>query len=141
MNLIKRHNPWFPSLADDFFKNDWNSNVPSFSTTIPAVNIKEADTHFEIALAVPGKKKDDFEIDVEDNLLSIASQEKEEKTSEDGKFTRREFSYNSFRRSFTIPESVDVTKIDAQYSSGVLTVSLPKRAEAQPQPKKLIKIR
>ena len=123
MNLIKRHNPWFPSLTDEFFKSDWNSNVHSFSTTIPAVNIKEADTHFEIELAVPGKKKDDFKIEVEDNLLSIASQEKEDKTSKEGKFTRREFSYNSFRRSFTIPESVDVSKIDANYDSGVLTVS------------------
>ena len=141
MNLIKRQNPWFPALTDDFFKNDWNVNVPSFSTSIPAVNIKEADTHFQIELAVPGKKKADFDIEIEDNLLSIASQETEDKKTEDGKFTRREFSYNSFRRSFTIPESVDVTKIDATYSSGVLSISLPKREEALPQPKKVIKIK
>ena len=140
MNLIKRQTPWFTSFGEDFFKNDWNTNSPSFSTTVPAVNIHENDATFQIDLAVPGKKKADFEIEIEDGLLSIASQEKQDKTSEEGKFTRREFSYNSFKRSFTIPESVDVSKIDATYSSGVLTISLPKKEEALPQPKKLIKI-
>jgi HSP20 family protein len=141
MNLIRKQPPFFPSLIDDFINTDWNLKVPSFSGTVPAVNIKELDSQFEIELAVPGMKKDDFEIEVEDGVLSISSTQEEEQVNEKGKFTRREFSYSSFRRSFTLPDSVDPTKIDATYKEGVLLVLLPKHKEAQPQPKKLIKIR
>ena len=142
MNLIRKQTPFFPSLIDDFIGSDWNLKVPSFSSTMPAVNIKELDSQFEIELAVPGKKKDDFEIEVENGILSISSsQEEEQQVNEKGKFTRREFSYTSFRRSFTLPDSVDPTKIDARYADGVIQVLLPKHKEAQPQPKKLIKIR
>ena len=141
MNLIRKQPPFFPSLIDDFIKTDWNLKVPTFSGTVPAVNIKELDSQFEIELAVPGMKKDDFEIEVEDGVLSISSTQEEEQVNEKGKFTRREFSYSSFRRSFTLPESVDPKKIDATYKEGVLLVLLPKHKEAQPQPKKLIKIR
>ena len=142
MNLIRKQTPFFPSLIDDFIGSDWNLKVTSFSSTMPAVNIKELDSQFEIELAVPGKKKDDFEIEVENGILSISSsQEEEQQVNEKGKFTRREFSYTSFRRSFTLPDSVDPTKIDARYADGVLQVLLPKHKEAQPQPKKLIKIR
>jgi HSP20 family protein len=141
MNLIRKQPPFFPSLIDDFINTDWNLKVPSFSSTVPAVNIKELDSQFEIELAVPGMKKDDFEIEVEDGVLSISSTQEEEQVNEKGKFTRREFSYSSFRRSFTLPDSVDPTKIDATYKEGVLLVLLPKHKESQPQPKKLIKIR
>jgi HSP20 family protein len=141
MNLIRKQPPFFPSLIDDFINTDWNLKVPSFSGTVPAVNIKELDSQFEIELAVPGMNKDDFEIEVEDGVLSISSTQEEEQVNEKGKFTRREFSYSSFRRSFTLPDSVDSTKIDATYKEGVLLVLLPKQEEAQPQPKKLIKIR
>ena len=141
MNLIRKQPPFFPSLIDDFINTDWNLKVPSFSSTVPAVNIKELDSQFEIELAVPGMNKDDFEIEVEDGVLSISSTQEEEQVNEKGKFTRREFSYSSFRRSFKLPDSVDPTKIDATYKQGVLLVLLPKHKEAQPQPKKLIKIR
>ena len=141
MNLIRKQPPFFPSLIDDFINTDWNLKVPSFSGTVPAVNIKELDSQFEIELAVPGMKKDDFEIEVEDGVLSISSTQEEEQVNEKGKFTRREFSYSSFRRSFTLLDSVNPTKIDASYKEGVLLVLLPKHKEAQPQPKKLIKIR
>ena len=141
MNLIRKQPPFFPSLIDDFINTDWNLKVPSFSSTVPAVNIKELDSQFEIELAVPGMKKDDFEIKVEDGVLSISSTQEEEQVNEKGKFTRREFSYSSFRRSFSLPDSVDPTNIDATYKEGVLLVLLPKHKEAQPQPRKLIKIR
>ena len=141
MNLIRKQPPFFPSLIDDFINTDWNLKVPTFSGTVPAVNIKELDSQFEIELAVPGMKKDDFEIEVEDGVLYISSTQEEEQVNEKGKFTRREFSYSSFRRSFTLPDSVNPTKIDASYKEGVLLVLLPKHKEAQPQPKKLIKIR
>ena len=141
MNLISKQTPFFPSLIDDFINNDWNVKVPSLSSRIPAVNIKELDSQFEIELAVPGKEKDDFEIDLDDGILSISSTQEDKKLDEKEKFTRREFSYNSFRRSFSLPDSVDHTKIDANYKDGVLKVLLPKLKEAQSQPKKLIKIR
>ena len=140
MNLIRKQAPFFPSLIDDFINQDWNLKTPS-SITLPAVNIKDLEAQFEIELAVPGMKKSDFEIEVEDGLLSISSSLEEEQVTEKGKFTRREFSYNSFKRTFTIPDSVDPSNIEAQYSEGVLQLRLPKRKEALPQPKKLIKIR
>ena len=141
MNLLRKQSPFFPSLVDEFVNRDWNLELPSFSTTVPAVNIIEKETVYKIELAVPGMRKDHFEIEMEEGILSISANQDEEKTSEKGKFTRREFSYNSFRRSFTIPESVDPAKIDANYTEGVLFISLPKRKEALPQPKKLINIR
>ena len=140
MNLIRKQAPFFPSLIDDFINQDWNLKTPS-SITLPAVNIKDLEAQFEIELAVPGMKKSDFEIEVEDGLLSISSSLEEEQVTEKGKFTRREFSYNSFKRTFTIPDSVDPSNIEAQYSDGVLQLRLPKRKEALRQPKKLIKIR
>lgn len=141
MNLLRKQSPFFPSLVDEFVNRDWNLELPSFSTTVPAVNIIEKETEYKIELAVPGMRKNHFEIEMEEGILSISANQDEEKTSEKGKFTRREFSYNSFRRSFTIPESVDPAKIDANYTEGVLFISLPKRKEALPQPKKLINIR
>ena len=115
MNLISKQTPFFPSIIDDFINNDWNVKVPSLLSGIPAVNIKELDSQFEIELAVPGKEKDDFEIDLDDGILSISSTQEDKKLDEKEKFTRREFSYNSFRRSFSLPDSVDHTKIDANY--------------------------
>ena len=141
MNLISKQTPFFPTLLDDFINNDWNLKVSDFSSSTPAVNIKELDSQFEIELAVPGKEKADFEVEVEDGILSISSSREDKKLNDKEKFTRREFSYNSFRRSFSLPDNVDHTKIDANYKGGVLKVLLPKYKEAQPQPKKLIKIR
>ena len=141
MNLLRKQSPFFPSLVDEFVNKDWNIELPSLSTTLPAVNIIEKEKEYKIELAVPGMRKDHFEIEMEEGILSISANRDEEKTSEKGKFTRREFSYNRFRRSFTIPESVDPAKIDANYAKGVLFISLPKRKEALPQPKKLISIR
>ena len=140
MNLIRKQTPFITSLFDDYVNQDWDFKVSSSAAT-PAVNIKELDNQFEIDLAVPGKKKSDFEIEVEEGLLSISSSMKEDQVTEKAKFTRREFSYNSFKRTFTIPDSVDPSNIEAHYSEGVLKLSLPKRKEALPQPKKLIKIR
>ena len=141
MNLIRKQNPFFPSLVDELFNQDRRLRTSSLSSTTPAVNIIEQDTQFLIELAAPGNKKEDFEIEIEDGILSISSSSnKEDNTSEKETFTRQEFSYNSFRRSFTIPESVDVSSIEATYSAGVLLIKLLKLEEALPLPKKLIKI-
>ena len=141
MNLIRKQNPFFPSLVDELFNQDRRVRTSSISSTTPAVNLIEQDTQFLIELAAPGNKKEHFEIEIEDGILSISSSSnKEDNTSEKETFTRHEFSYNSFRRSFTIPESVDVSSIEATYNEGVLLIKLLKLEEALPQPKKLIKI-
>ena len=138
MNLIKRQNPMFTSLIDDLFHNqDWNH----ISTNIPATNIVEADDHFDIQLAVPGKKKSDFTIELEESILTISSETETKYTEKEGTFTRKEFGCNSFKRSFSIPETVSADKISASYKDGILMVSLPKKTEALPQPKKLISIK
>ena len=138
MNLIKRQNPMFTSLIDDLFHNqDWNH----ISTNIPATNIVEADDHFDIQLAVPGKKKSDFTIEFEESILTISSETETKCTEKEGTFTRKEFGCNSFKRSFSVPETVSADKISASYKDGILMVSLPKKTEALPQPKKLISIK
>ena len=138
MNLIKRQNPMFTSLIDDLFHNqDWNH----ISTNIPATNIVEADDHFDIQLAVPGKKKSDFTIEFEESILTISSETETKYTEKEGTFTRKEFGCNSFKRSFSIPETVSADKISASYKDGILMVSLPKKTEALPQPKTLISIK
>ena len=138
MNLIKRQNPIFTSLIDDLFHNqDWNH----ISTNIPATNIVEADDHFDIQLAVPGKKKSDFTIEFEESILTISSETETKYAEKEGTFTRKEFGCNSFKRSFSVPETVSTDKISASYKDGILMVSLPKKTEALPQPKKLISIK
>ena len=138
MNLVRRQNPVFTSLIDDLFTNqDWNH----INTTVPAANIIEADDHFNIELAAPGKRKNDFTIELDEGVLTISSETETKFTEKDGSFTRKEFGYSSFKRSFNIPETVSADKISASYKEGILTVSLPKKAEALPQPKKLISIK
>jgi HSP20 family protein len=113
-----------------------------FNVNVPAVNIKETETTFVVELAAPGKKKEDFNVELDDNVLTIsseASSENEEKDKE-GKYTRKEFSYSSFKRSFTLPEIVNDYDINASYENGVLHITLPKKEEALPKPKRMIEI-
>jgi HSP20 family protein len=124
-----------PTVFDDLFKpwNEWFDNAGILSRTInvPAVNITERKDKYEVSLAVPGMKKDDFKIDVDGNMLSISS-EKEEKTEEkDKRFTRKEYNYSSFNRCFSLPEEVNQDKIEAKYEEGVLKISLPRKEEAK----------
>lgn len=132
MKLIKRNDDWgFPSIWEDFFNNDL-FNFPTLvarGRTIPAVNISENEKDFLVELAAPGMKKSDFNINLDRNVLSISSETKSETKEEGKQFTRKEFSYQSFQRSFTLPESVDQDKIEAQYDNGVLKIKLHKREE------------
>jgi HSP20 family protein len=138
MNLVKRQKPVFTSLIDDLFLNqDWSQ----INTTVPAANIIEADDHFNIELAAPGKKKSDFKIELDEGVLTISSETETKSTEKEGSFTRKEFGYSAFKRSFNIPDTVVADKISAKYKEGILTVSLPKKEEALPQPKKLISIK
>lgn len=143
MNLVRRNNGVsFPSILDEILKPDWFGGMENLNATVPAVNIKETEKDFTIELAAPGKKKEDFNIEVNENVLTISSEiksEKENKT-EEGSYTRREFKYSSFKRAFTLPETINEEKINASYEDGVLKLTLPKKEEALPQPKRYINI-
>jgi len=121
---------------------DWsNFNFSSTNTSLPAVNVKENDNEYLIEVAAPGMRKEDFKIDYDNGRLTISSELKEEKKQDDDRYTRREFSYQSFQRSFTVPENlVDGEKIHAKYNDGILHLTLPKREEVKPKPVKQIKI-
>lgn len=142
MNLVKRNYNNFPSIIDEFLKPDWFGGFQNLQTNIPAVNIKETDTNYSLELAAPGKVKDDFVIEIDHNVLTISSEVKTENEQKDdnGRYTRKEFSYAAFRRAFTLPETVNTEDINANYDNGVLLVILPKKQEALPKPKRLIDI-
>lgn len=147
MTLIKTRNrlfPTTPSFFDDFFTRDvfdWKNPGKEFANSLPAVNVKENDDGFEVEVAVPGFKKDDFKVEIENDVLTISSEQKSEEKQNDDNYSRREFRYTSFKRSFALPENlVDSDNVQAKYVEGILTVNLPKREEAKPKPVRTIKI-
>jgi len=135
----------FPSMFNRFFENDlfdWSTrNFSNTNTTLPSVNIREDENGFEVDMAAPGFEKKDFKIELLNNLLTISSEKQvETETKEGQQFTRQEFSYQSFSRSFTLPNTVEGEKIQAKYENGILKVAIPKREEAKPKPVKQIEI-
>lgn len=136
----------FPSLSswfDDFSLTDFPSLFSTnFNTgiSLPKVNIKEVADAFIVEMAVPGLKKSDFNINLENNILSISAELKEEQQEENDNYTRREFGYSSFKRTFTLPETVNDTKINAKYTDGILHVHLPKKEEAKQKPPRTIDV-
>jgi len=143
MGLVKRKNDiWFPSLLEDVLGNDFlgNTALKSFKNTTPSVNIIESDANFTLEVAAPGLKKEDFNIALDNDVLSIASNRKDETTEKESNYTRREFSYIEFKRSFTIPETVNSEDINAVYENGILKITLPKKEEAKVPAKREISI-
>lgn len=149
MTLPKLSNDLFPSVPsfiDRFFEGDlmdWNNrNFTEANSTMPAVNVKENDSEYQIDVAAPGLKKDDFKLSYENGWLTISSEKKNENEENSrGKIARREFHYQSFQRSFSMPESVvNIEKISAKYEDGILHIKLQKRDEVKPKPAKEIKI-
>ncbi|MBQ4819059.1 Hsp20/alpha crystallin family protein [Aquimarina sp. MMG016] len=143
MSLVKRTDR-LPFLLDDFFNADWlggTSNISKIGFNTPAVNVKESDNDFAIELAAPGLTKEDFNIELDNDVLIISSETKSEKeTKQDGKYTRKEFGYSIFKRRFNLPDTVNGADIAASYENGVLVLTLPKKEEAKVQPKRLIEI-
>ena len=135
-----------PNVFDDFWTRDlfdWGlSNNSNTGTTIPAVNIKETADAFEVEMAAPGMKKDDFKIELNNNTLTISSEKQDEREVNEGeKYNRKEFSYQSFQRSFHLAkDAVDFDKIHAKYENGVLKLLIPKREEVKQKPARLINI-
>ena len=144
MSLVRFSNT-FPTLFDRFFENDlfdWsNRNYSSTNTTLPSVNIKETNDDFEVEVAAPGFSKTDFKIELNHDVLTVSSDKEVKNETKDGQqFTRREFSYQSFSRSFTLPNSADSDKIKALYENGILKIVIPKKEEAKPKPARQIAI-
>jgi HSP20 family protein len=131
--------PEFPSLFDDFFTRDLFQlpfRAANNADSVPAVNVKETDTAFELEMAAPGMEKKDFKVELEQDTLVISAQKEDniEESSEDGKYSRKEFSYRSFRRSFNLPEEmVKADEISANYKDGILHILVPKKEPAKPK--------
>lgn len=146
MTLMRR-NELFPAWSrffNDFFDKDlldWSDkHFSNTNTTLPAVNIKESDNGFDVEMAVPGMKKEDFKVNLENNVLCISSEKKLENEKAEGNYSRKEFSYQSFSRSFSLPDSADAGNIKAKYENGILMISIPKKEEAKPKPPRVIDI-
>lgn len=150
MTLLRRREPMFPSFPswfDDFMTrdlSDWfSSNFSTTGTTLPAVNIKENEKEFVVELAAPGMTKKDFNIELENDILTIHSEKKEEVEDKDkeGNFYRKEFSYQSFQRCFRFPQDVvNAEMINANYKDGILRLVLPKVDEKKAKSRKQIAI-
>ena len=149
MTLVKRNGSLLnqmPVLFDDFFNRDlfnWgNQNFSETITTVPAVNIKETAENYEVEVAAPGMTKKDFKVELDGNSLTISSETNNEKVEKDDeRYSRKEFSYQSFQRTFTLQKEVmDVENIVAKYENGLLHLLIPKKEEAKQKPPRLIQI-
>ena len=142
---IAKLNERMPFVFDDFFKpwNEWfeNGGLRGRTMNVPAVNITEHKDEYQVSLAAPGLKKDDFKIDVNGNMLTISSEKEVSKEEKDERFTRKEYSYSSFSRSFTLPEEINKEKIEAKYEDGVLKISMPRKEEAKKPSAKQIAVK
>jgi len=145
MSLIKRNEwpllgngSWLPDFFDTekFFDSDLLKN-----RALPAVNVKESEKNYEIDVVAPGRSKKDFNISAENGVLTISSEMKEEKEEKEKDYTRKEFSYSSFSRSFVLPENANEDDIKANYAEGILKLEVAKKNISQPKIKKAIEVR
>jgi len=129
-------------LANDFLRNNFFGDLLDSESNLntPAVNIAEGTESYTIEVAAPGLAKSDFKINLDHNVLTISSSKENKKEEKNGNYTRQEFSYASFERSFTLPESTETEKISATCKDGVLYVSIPKKEEAKVKPAREIAI-
>jgi HSP20 family protein len=147
MTLIKFKNPnkadllpYFPSVFESFFSDFMNSDLAEKNVfrSVPSVNISETPEKFLVEIVSPGMKKEEFKLEVENKVLTISAERKEEKKDENNRYTRREFSYSSFSRSFTLPETVMTDTISAEYKDGILSIIIPKKEAEKQKPVKEI---
>ncbi|UBM57601.1 Hsp20/alpha crystallin family protein [Marinilongibacter aquaticus] len=141
-SLVKSFRPVnaFPSFFDGFLNELDQAAAQHFTQQLPAVNVSQDEDGFKLELAAPGLKKEDFNIKVDGQTLSVSAEKKTEETEQKEKYTRKEFSYTNFSRSFRLPKSVDLDKIEASHENGILFLSLPKKEEAKPREPKLITV-
>lgn len=136
-NTLTKRTNMLPSFVNEFFKpwNDWFDNGYEKTLSVPAINITEKNDQYNVSVAAPGMKKDDFKIDLEGDMLTISAEKEETTEAKDEQYNRREYNYSSFSRSFTLPEEVKRDKIEAKYEDGVLNLVLPKSEKAKVSPK------
>ena len=139
MTVIRRNpsSPFFTDWLDDFFSGEINPLAKSRVLTVPPVNVFESDTAYKIEFAVPGIKKEAVNINLENDVLTISTEKKENEVSDDGQYTKREFDYSDFSRSFTLPEIADKEKIEAKSENGVLIITVHKKEEVINKPKQI----
>ena len=140
MSLVKRNNVIFPSLMNEFFKPDWFGGIENRYGAVPTVNIIDNEKEFELHFAVPGYTKEAFNLELDNDILTVSGSVDHKDAKEVTNFTRREFTTASFTRKFTLPETIEMGNINAAYEHGILKVTLPKKEEALPKPKRLIEI-
>jgi len=138
MNLIRKQQNFLPFVFDNFFRDTWDI-MPAINNNHPAINIKESDKDFIIEFAIPGKSNDDFEVELDKNLLTIKSNGSV--SENDYNYMQQQFNFSTFSKSYELPDSVDLNKIDSHYRNGMLTIILPKRKEFHTQPKRLISVK
>ena len=127
----------FDNFFNDFFSPAVWSSPSTAVASIPAANVHETPTDYVLEVNAPGRNKDDFRVNLDKDLLTVSYEKKEEATTENNKTVRREFQYNSFKRSFSLDEKIDATNIQAKYENGILKIELPKKPEVQEQPKQI----
>lgn len=149
MSIVKSNNGSvsnysMPSIWEDFFNRDvfsWGSNYANTGNSMPAVNVKETPESFHVEMAAPGMEKKDFKIELDGQTLTISSEKQDLREENEGESYRKEFSYQSFYRTFHLPKDVvDADKIKAKYENGILKLDIPKREEAIQKPSRLIDI-
>ena len=138
MNLIKKHSNFSPFFFDDFFRNTWDI-LPTKNTVNPATNIIENDKEFILEFSIPGKDNLDFEVELDNQILTL-SLKKSDLVSQDN-YMLQQFNFSSFNKSYELPISIDLTKIESFYRNGILKVNLPKRKEYHKQAKKIISVK
>ena len=141
--MLVKMNKMFPGFQDDFCGRDYyptRYHADGYKS-VPAVNIAEGDNEFTIEVAAPGFEKKDFKIDLDNDRLTIASAKEANNAENAEKYTRREFNFNEFSRTFTLPETVDSEKINAKHSDGILYVNIPKKEEAWVKPAREVAIK
>ena len=130
------------SLLSDFFDDDRFFTSPWMrGENLPATNIKETEKSYEIEVAVPGFKKSDINVAIDSGTLTISAEQKQEDDSNENNYKRREFSYKSFSRSFSLPENTSDEDVNARYEDGVLKLSVAKKKTENAKPKRAIQIK
>lgn len=137
MSLINwRRNDWLPafnSMVENFFNDEDFFNTWKVATTVPAVNVIETDAGYNLELAAPGMKKEDFNVEIKNGVLTISAETKKESEEKKDNYARREFSYRTFSRAFHLPENAQAEKLNATYTDGVLKMTLPKKVVSKPE--------
>lgn len=142
MSTLVKNAATYPSILDAFFGKEIlrDTHLPTHTGNAVAVNISQNENGYKIEIAAPGLKKSDFKLNLENSKLTISGQKEEQTETQEQRYLRKEFKYGSFQRTFTLPNTVDSEKIEANYEAGVLAISIPVREEVKPKPAREISV-